>query len=1016
MISGDVITYTYTATNTGNVTLTNVAVSEILLDSDASTYSGTKFSGTGTAPAPSAMALTTDNAPLSDSSDSGGNQVYNTLAVGDTVTWTATYTVTQADIDAGGVTNQAVALGTSPSGQPDAVTDLSDDTAAGDDPTEMTITPAPSLKITKTVDDSDLVDGVRPGDVLSYTITVENNGNVTLSQLVLTDTFTAMDNSPLDLTSGPTLTSTPELNTTTLAVGEVWTYAATYELSAETITKGGVENIAVMDAETPNGTPVSAESKVGGNTSDDGDGLPTDTGFPGEISGSVKSYLSGVSGVTVRLLKLVNGSYEPVLDGQVAVTMETDEAGNYVFRNIPPGIYGVEFEELADTNLSTTSATQGAETAQNRITNIAVDAGAVEIKQDAFFVDPAGVVYNSETFAPLSGATVTLYFNGNPVPNDWLNTTLGQSNGSETDANGRYFYLFNPENAESGTYTLVVQKTGYKMSKAVQPNSGSYVPELGGGIENIVENDVPEEGLTQKYYMAFDFIFGDDPPSTSNGIANNHIPLDPKLVPEVKQDVIDILKDDLTATMAQQGARMQGYAASALGRLKSRDGGSCKAELDAVLQGEQIMFTSASAKIREESGAVLDKLADILKTCEGTTLQVAGHTDSNGSDADNMLLSKARVDAVVAALDERGVDTLLLAGVGYGESSPIADNATPIGQAQNRRIEFALPKLESEAIGCVNGSKTDHDLSANAQENGSDVSGNFSREYHDCSSDSWRTVQGDLSYLHQDSGVDQAMMNLSWRQERFVTDNRVRGRFIGGYASRSTVTGTGEGTILGFGLNGGLTGADRLSNGLYFDYYLGAAAGRHTFDLDFERDLGVINATGYYSYGALFAGSALSGAMKVQNLDLTPRAGIDLAWSPGGTGSITAARGQLEDSDSLTVPEVMGLRGFLELGIEDLLATSHLNLSVTPRVLCDWGLGGVSMGCGYGGTIGLTSEANANGESFGMSLESAHTDQSSSGSISLSYEWPIGNGTLQGGVKAITSGDASVEANYAVKF
>ena len=1154
-LNGNTITYTYTATNTGNVTLSNVKAVEILSAGDATTYSGTRFSGTGTAPVPANMTLT-DNATSGDSSDAGGNQVYDTLAAGDTVTWTASYTLTQADIDAGSVSNQVVALGTAASGTTDAVQDLSDDTGAGNDPTVMAITAAPSvegiktatistdtgatglsagdtvtytvtatntgnvtltgvtvqsdtltqadttasanslssftaggattlapggsvsftatyvvaqadidagglsntatvagtpptgaavtdvtddnddtdgnttndptvmaitaapaLKITKTVDEGDLADGVRPGDVLAYAIEVENTGNVTLSALQLTDTFKANDNSTLTLTSGPTLTTSPQLDSTTLAVGEVWTYEATYELTAETIAKGGVENIAVVDAIDPNETPVSAESKVGGNTSTDGDGTPTGTGFPGEISGSVKSYLAGVSGVTVHLMQKVGDTYVPALDEENnPITVVTDEEGNYVFLNVPPDIYGVEFDEPADTNLTTSSPNEEATAAGNSITDITVAAGAVEVRQDAFFVDPAGVVYDAETFAPIVGASVTLYYNGAPVPDAWLNTTIGNANGSLTDSNGAYFYLFDPLYAQPGVYTLVVEKTGYKVSDTVPPLTGPYVPGLGGSIEQVVTNDLPAENLPQTYYTSFNFTFGANPASTSNGIANNHIPMDWKLVDDVKDDLIDILKDDLTATMAQQGARMQGFAASALDRLKSRDGGSCKAELDAALQDQQILFTPASAEIREESGAILDQLAEILKLCEGTTFEVAGHTDSNGSDAENMALSQARVDAVVAALDERGVNTRLLTGIGYGESRPIADNATPSGQAQNRRIEFVLPDMQSAEEGCVNGASTDHDLSANAQGEGADLSGNFSREYRDCATDSWRIVEGDLSVMRMDTGIDQSMVNLSLRKERFVNDNRVRGRFVGGYASRSAVTGTGEGDILGFGLNAGLYGADRLSAGLFFDYYLGVAAGRHTFDLNFDRFDGVINATGYYTYGAAFAGAALSGEMKAKSLDLTPRAGFELAWSPGGNGQLTATRAQLIDSESITIPAVMGLRAFVELGIEDLLEKSPWTLSVTPRLLCDWGQGGISMGCGYGGSIELTTATNKDGESFALGLDGSKTSKMTSGSVSLRYQKAIGNGKLQGGVTTSTSGDPSIEAGYAVDF
>ena len=84
---GAVITYTYKVTNTGNVAMTAVSVNDI-------------HNGTGTFVSPTNETLTTDVVPLGDSTDaSGNNGVWDTLGPGDTVTFTATYTVTQHDVD-----------------------------------------------------------------------------------------------------------------------------------------------------------------------------------------------------------------------------------------------------------------------------------------------------------------------------------------------------------------------------------------------------------------------------------------------------------------------------------------------------------------------------------------------------------------------------------------------------------------------------------------------------------------------------------------------------------------------------------------------------------------------------------------------------------------------------------------------------------------------------------------------------------------------------------------------------
>ena len=87
VVAGNVITYTYTITNNGNRPLSGVQVSET-------------FNGTGSSPVPANETLLTDNAPLGDSSDSTANNgTWSTLGPGDVIRFTATYTVTQSDVD-----------------------------------------------------------------------------------------------------------------------------------------------------------------------------------------------------------------------------------------------------------------------------------------------------------------------------------------------------------------------------------------------------------------------------------------------------------------------------------------------------------------------------------------------------------------------------------------------------------------------------------------------------------------------------------------------------------------------------------------------------------------------------------------------------------------------------------------------------------------------------------------------------------------------------------------------------
>lgn len=103
-----------------------------------------------------------------------------------------------------------------------------------------------------------------------------------------------------------------------------------------------------------------------------------------------------------------------------------------------------------------------------------------------------------------------------------------------------------------------------------------------------------------------------------------------------------------------------------------------------------ITFHSASAQIRPESYGILKEIADALRSEPGKSVTIIGHTDSDGSDESNQALSEKRAAAVSRALrEELGVSNTI-ATVGKGESTPVADNHTPSGKAQNRRVEFLL--------------------------------------------------------------------------------------------------------------------------------------------------------------------------------------------------------------------------------------------------------------------------------------------------------------------------------------
>ncbi|MDA6070392.1 gliding motility-associated C-terminal domain-containing protein [Flavobacterium sp. AC] len=214
---GDVITYSFTVTNTGNVTLSAVVVDDTM---------------TGSA-----------NLITSPSS----------LAPGATGTATATYTIKQSDLDNGSVSNSAVATGTAPDNA--TVNDTSGTSDTNDDPTETALRQAPKIALVKT---STIGGTGAVGDVITYSFTVTNTGNVTLSAVVVDDTMTGSAN----------LTTSPS----SLAPGATGTATATYTIKQSDLDKGSVSNSAVATGTAPDNATVNDTS----GTSDSNDD-PTET-------------------------------------------------------------------------------------------------------------------------------------------------------------------------------------------------------------------------------------------------------------------------------------------------------------------------------------------------------------------------------------------------------------------------------------------------------------------------------------------------------------------------------------------------------------------------------------------------------------------------------------------------------------------------------------------------------------------------------------------------------------------
>lgn len=101
-----------------------------------------------------------------------------------------------------------------------------------------------------------------------------------------------------------------------------------------------------------------------------------------------------------------------------------------------------------------------------------------------------------------------------------------------------------------------------------------------------------------------------------------------------------------------------------------------------------INFDLDSDKIRDESKPTLDKIVALLKEQPALKLTIEGHTDAMGTAEHNMVLSQQRAASVQAYLQAAGIAAGRLKAAGFGSTKPVAPNDTPLGRAQNRRVEL----------------------------------------------------------------------------------------------------------------------------------------------------------------------------------------------------------------------------------------------------------------------------------------------------------------------------------------
>ena len=156
------------------------------------------------------------------------------------------------------------------------------------------------------------------------------------------------------------------------------------------------------------------------------------------------------------------------------------------------------------------------------------------------------------------------------------------------------------------------------------------------------------------------------------------------------------------------GAGIGGVAGGVVGYQKDKQIRELKEQtagsgIDVSDQGDGILvnlpdvtFAVDSAAISPSFQSALDKVAQSMVQYPNSLVDVYGHTDSTGSAAYNLDLSKRRADSVARYLISRGVSSARIQTQGMGEDYPVADNTTPEGRSINRRVEIKITPVTTD--------------------------------------------------------------------------------------------------------------------------------------------------------------------------------------------------------------------------------------------------------------------------------------------------------------------------------
>lgn len=267
-----------------------------------------------------------------------------------------------------------------------------------------------------------------------------------------------------------------------------------------------------------------------------------------------------------------------------------------------------------------------------------------------------------------------------PAGTDYYRTALG------IDA----VYAFNP----AGWSPLLLIGAGAVYNDAAPDNRDNFDFTANGGI-GLLTPVLNDYGVRMRLEARYVYDTFEDNPTDIHAYLGVTFPLRKPMTREVvRTEVKEVVRERIVREEAPRDSDGDGVPDSLdrcphtlRGAQIDREG--CVVE-SAVIVLQGVHFEYNSAALTAASHAILSQAAESLRGQATMRVEVAGHTDSSGSDAYNLQLSSKRAQSVVDFLVAQGIDRSRLSSVGYGEMRPVADNDSAEGRASNRRVEFRV--------------------------------------------------------------------------------------------------------------------------------------------------------------------------------------------------------------------------------------------------------------------------------------------------------------------------------------